>query len=498
MSGKISGPLGSLVELRITRPPSPIGVDNGAEEVQAERDEVQAERDRVPESFTVLVPREIPIQQLNPTAPATPDREAKASKGSKSGAGPQEEVGGGDDDAEGMLRQWMAEVKQAPKSSQANSETREIQSKRESKCLNGETTRPAPPPKRKTVAGTLAVRCVGAVGLPKMDTFTQKADPYLVVKVADTEHKTSVKKKTLEPVWDETLSFQCVAGMSVLRVEMYDHEAVGKDRSMGSFSVPITANMQLNKHFPLEGTLTDKRSATGMVELALVFQPSPNVESESDSALAKSRDLHSLPVTGEPNQGVGKGGPEADNALVKTPRTAMALREKGKLSAAEEVLSPLSPPKEQIEDFWKEQESKRSSPTPRTSPQVAAKAKINRDSTSSTWSKRSPTDVTDTTRDFSATDAELLEMVAMEDRKTSARRIVKSRHTIPWEECPAHISSQGLISLHKRSSADGVCVCVCVCVREREREREPFKRGERLRERRVRKGVFSHENVFPY
>jgi hypothetical protein len=34
--------------------------------------------------------------------------------------------------------------------------------------------------------------------------------------------------------------------------------------------------------------------------------------------------------------------------------------------------------------------------------------------------------------------------------------------------------------------------------REREREREPFKRGERLRERRVRKGVFSHENVFPY
>ncbi len=471
LSGKISGPMGSMVELRITRPPPPIRVDNGAKEVQAESDRVQAERKKAPEaerkmapeSFTVLVSRDIPIQQLNPTAPATPDREAKASKGSKSGAEPQEEVGGAGEDPEGMLRQWMAEVKQpkqAPQSSQANSATRELQSNRESESLNGETTPPAPPPKRKTVAGTLAVRCVGAVGLPKMDTFTQKADPYLVLKVADTEHKTSVKKKTLEPVWDETLSFECVAGMSVLRVEMYDHETVGIDRSMGSFSVPITANMQLNKQFPLEGTLPDKRCAQGMVELKLVFQPSPNDKSESNGAQAKASALRSLPVAGEPKQGVGMVGAEAENEQEKS--LMMALREKGKLGAADEVLTPCSPPKQQIEEFWKEQESKRSSCSSRspsrTSPQVATKAKINRDSTSSTWSKRSPTDVTDTTPDFSATDAQLLEMVAREDRKTSARRIVKSRHTIPWEECPAHISSQGLISLHKRNSAAGVCM----------------------------------------
>jgi Ca2+-dependent lipid-binding protein len=35
-------------------------------------------------------------------------------------------------------------------------------------------------------------------------------------------HKTSCHKKTLEPVWDESFSFDVVAGISVLHVEMFD------------------------------------------------------------------------------------------------------------------------------------------------------------------------------------------------------------------------------------------------------------------------------------
>jgi hypothetical protein len=34
--------------------------------------------------------------------------------------------------------------------------------------------------------------------------------------------RTACKKRTLEPVWDETLSFECQAGLSVLHVEMFD------------------------------------------------------------------------------------------------------------------------------------------------------------------------------------------------------------------------------------------------------------------------------------
>ena len=278
ITGKISGPLGSCVELRITRPPPKARGDRGEVE-----DKLQAEAK--PESFTVKVAREIPINQLNPPAPApaplatcSPDMEAKPSNERlQRGLEPQGGVGAGGEDAEGMLRQWMADVKQAP---QPNPQVRD-ERRRSAEAVSPEAVSPktqragslktAGSLRKAAVAGTLAVRCVGAVGLPKMDTFTQKADPYLVLCVADVQRKTSVKKKTLEPVWDETLDFECVAGKSVLRVEMFDHETVGKDRSMGSFAVPITAGMQLNKQFPLEGTLADKRSATGFVRLCTVL-----------------------------------------------------------------------------------------------------------------------------------------------------------------------------------------------------------------------------------
>ena len=56
---------------------------------------------------------------------------------------------------------------------------------------------------RKQRPGELIVTCVRAEGLPSMDTFTRKADPYLVVEVDGNVKQTSVKKKTLEPVWGE-------------------------------------------------------------------------------------------------------------------------------------------------------------------------------------------------------------------------------------------------------------------------------------------------------
>ncbi len=37
-----------------------------------------------------------------------------------------------------------------------------------------------------------------------------------------TSRKTSCKKKTLEPCWEEVLAFSCVPGKSRIKVEMFD------------------------------------------------------------------------------------------------------------------------------------------------------------------------------------------------------------------------------------------------------------------------------------
>ena len=111
------------------------------------------------------------------------------------------------------------------------------------------------------------VKIVRADGLPKMDTFTGKADPYVVVTVGRQVQKTTVKKKTLNPVWWETLVFNDV-NATLLHVEVFDEETIGKDRSMGSFTVPIQANMEQTAN-TLRGKIEESnRQATGTVYLS--------------------------------------------------------------------------------------------------------------------------------------------------------------------------------------------------------------------------------------
>ena len=86
---------------------------------------------------------------------------------------------------------------------------------------------------RKRRPGQLIVKCVRAEGLAPMDTFTRKADPYLVVEVDGCRKQlTSVQKNTLKPVWGEELTFDCYAGHSRLHVEALDDEFLGGSRPM--------------------------------------------------------------------------------------------------------------------------------------------------------------------------------------------------------------------------------------------------------------------------
>ena len=86
----------------------------------------------------------------------------------------------GKQDAEGMLREWMAEsnggraAEPHPlRDTHGENPKEEVSGKKaeEQAC--------------RVVAGSLTVHCHKAAGLQKMDTFTGKADPYLVLTVGE-------------------------------------------------------------------------------------------------------------------------------------------------------------------------------------------------------------------------------------------------------------------------------------------------------------------------
>jgi len=117
------------------------------------------------------------------------------------------------------------------------------------------------------------------------NSFTGKADPYLVVTVGRQVQRTTVKKKTLSPSWWETMVFNDVDASSI-HVELFDEETVGKDRSMGSFTVPILPYIE-QKPYKLRGLLEDSsRQAAGVVYLSLT---SEDVES-NDTCRNGSKD----------------------------------------------------------------------------------------------------------------------------------------------------------------------------------------------------------------
>jgi Ca2+-dependent lipid-binding protein len=130
---------------------------------------------------------------------------------------------------------------------------------------------------KEPVRGILSILARGADGLPKMDSWTGKADPYLVITVDGVTQKTTCKKGTLTPAWDETFDFRCIANKSVVKVEMFDQEKMGKDRSMGSFSVPVRNLVSYPKEtYPLQGTLYDGSACSGKVHLKLLFKEASN------------------------------------------------------------------------------------------------------------------------------------------------------------------------------------------------------------------------------
>ena len=84
------------------------------------------------------------------------------------------------------------------------------------------------------------VTILNALHLPKMDTFGS-IDPYCDVEFLGTVYKTSVKKNTYTPTWDEVLTFDVedvTADPGPLRITVMDWDRVGESEKVGMVVIP--------------------------------------------------------------------------------------------------------------------------------------------------------------------------------------------------------------------------------------------------------------------
>jgi len=82
----------------------------------------------------------------------------------------------------------------------------------------------------------------------------ENADPYLVVMLHNTQFKTQVAKKTLNPQWNETFVFTEGNEDTQLQFEIFDHSMIGSDKKIDrtTFSIEnLVLNVEHIQHLTL-------------------------------------------------------------------------------------------------------------------------------------------------------------------------------------------------------------------------------------------------------
>jgi len=129
------------------------------------------------------------------------------------------------------------------------------------------------------LAGTATVRVVRATGLLAADKGGT-SDPYVVVQSAGGKKaKTSVKKKTLEPEWDETLELSVLDAAAPLSFAVWDHDKIGTNDALGAGEV-LLGECAPGAPTPLRVAL----STQGAIEVVVTFSPAEPADEPEELA----------------------------------------------------------------------------------------------------------------------------------------------------------------------------------------------------------------------
>ncbi len=122
-----------------------------------------------------------------------------------------------------------------------------------------------------------------------------KSDPYVVIQAPGGQKaKTSVKKGTVNPVWDETLDVGIADDAAPLYLEVWDHDKIGMNDSLGAGEILLG---QCEPGTPTLLTIAVDKQGTVEVEVTWLPAESPAQEvAESSSMAAMHKDARSPPT----------------------------------------------------------------------------------------------------------------------------------------------------------------------------------------------------------
>ncbi|XP_072955508.1 protein C2-DOMAIN ABA-RELATED 3-like [Typha angustifolia] len=98
--------------------------------------------------------------------------------------------------------------------------------------------------------GLLRVKVVRGINLAYRDA--RGSDPYVILKLGNQKLKTSVKKKNVNPEWNEDLTLSIANPVVPIRLEVYDKDTFSKDDKMGDAEIDIQPFVEVAK-LDLEG-----------------------------------------------------------------------------------------------------------------------------------------------------------------------------------------------------------------------------------------------------
>lgn len=97
------------------------------------------------------------------------------------------------------------------------------------------------------VGSFLTVHCVEARDLKPLD-MDGTSDPYVIVQIENQRIETSFKKGTLNPVWNESFTFDIHHGRDKLFIEVMDKDTFGEDDSEGICTLSLDRLEDQMKH----------------------------------------------------------------------------------------------------------------------------------------------------------------------------------------------------------------------------------------------------------
>ncbi|KAG2156538.1 C2 domain-containing protein [Suillus bovinus] len=130
--------------------------------------------------------------------------------------------------------------------------------------------------------GTLRVTMISAKDVSMAD-----AKPYAVMRVGDKEFKTKHGNKTSSPEWNESFDFAASAHMSKLRIWIYDHKTLGKDKLLAEGEVDIWRHIQVGQSTAAEVTV--ELQGSGLARLRLEFDAENNPLARHASVVSLER-----------------------------------------------------------------------------------------------------------------------------------------------------------------------------------------------------------------